>query len=113
MAHDSQDTFLSFLQGFVLGGVIGAGIALLYAPKPGTETRQEIASRSRDFKADAEKQYDQALERAVELKERAEKQIDTLLKQSRAHTNEWRDKAGEKISDVKEAAKKIPNPMGD
>jgi len=32
----------SFLAGFLIGGVIGAGVALLFAPASGTETRQFI-----------------------------------------------------------------------
>lgn len=33
----------SFLAGFFLGGIIGAGLALLFAPASGAETREQIA----------------------------------------------------------------------
>jgi gas vesicle protein len=32
----------NFLMGAFLGGLIGAGLALLFAPKSGTELRQDI-----------------------------------------------------------------------
>lgn len=101
MSYENRDTFASFVQGFVLGSLVGAGIALLYAPKPGLETREELLSRSREFKGEAEKQYQQALERAISLKERAEEQIDTLLKQGRERAHDLREKANERIADLK------------
>ncbi len=38
---------------FLLGGLIGAGIALLYAPKAGRETRRDISKAARRVKRDA------------------------------------------------------------
>jgi gas vesicle protein len=36
----------SFIAGFLLGGIIGAGVALLFAPASGKETREQIAIRA-------------------------------------------------------------------
>ncbi|MDR1086686.1 MAG: YtxH domain-containing protein [Endomicrobium sp.] len=41
---DNKDTLLAF----VLGGLIGAAIGILYAPKPGKETRRDIKRFSED-----------------------------------------------------------------
>ncbi len=38
---------------FLLGGLIGAGIALLYAPKSGRETRRDISKTAKRIKRDA------------------------------------------------------------
>ena len=38
---------------FLLGGVIGAAIALLYAPRSGKETRQDISKTARRIKSNA------------------------------------------------------------
>jgi gas vesicle protein len=38
------------LAAFAIGAAVGAGIALLYAPYSGEETRQLLARRSRDMK---------------------------------------------------------------
>ncbi len=37
--HDDSDKYLSVLVGFGAGALIGAGLALLLAPKSGSETR--------------------------------------------------------------------------
>ncbi|HDR90924.1 MAG TPA: YtxH domain-containing protein [candidate division Zixibacteria bacterium] len=36
----------NFVAGFLLGGIIGAGVALLFAPASGKETREQIAVRA-------------------------------------------------------------------
>ena len=38
-----RDEFGAFLVGFIVGGLSGAVVALLFAPQTGTETRREIA----------------------------------------------------------------------
>lgn len=66
MAEDSGNSFLWFLAGLGLGTVVG----VLYAPKAGRETRDEIAQRaeeSRDF-------------------------VVTHARQAREHAQEWADK---------------------
>ncbi|MGE5190593.1 MAG: YtxH domain-containing protein [Gemmatimonadota bacterium] len=39
---------------FLAGGIIGAGLALLFAPVPGTEARKRIADLAGDVKRTAE-----------------------------------------------------------
>ena len=36
----------SFTLGFLVGGILGAVVGILIAPKPGVETRAELAERS-------------------------------------------------------------------
>lgn len=45
---------------FFLGGLVGAGIALLLTPQPGSKTRQQLKDASRDAKEKAEFYYGQA-----------------------------------------------------
>lgn len=40
---------MGFLAGAVLGGVIGAGVALLFAPRSGEETRKILKSKADDL----------------------------------------------------------------
>ena len=44
----------SVLVSFILGGIVGAGIALLFAPKSGSDTRQMIKEFAGDVKDTAE-----------------------------------------------------------
>lgn len=62
----SKSGFSNGLTYLLIGGGIGAVLALLFAPKSGSELRGEIADVSR-------KGYDATLEKAIELKEQSEK----------------------------------------
>lgn len=43
----------SVLLAFLLGGMVGAGVALLFAPQSGSETRQKIRDLTEDVKEKA------------------------------------------------------------
>ncbi len=43
-----------YVVAFGLGALLGAGLALLYAPRSGKETRQKIAATSHDLRERAE-----------------------------------------------------------
>ena len=43
---DQDQSFGAFLVGFVVGGLVGAAVALLYAPQSGMETRAYIKDKS-------------------------------------------------------------------
>jgi gas vesicle protein len=77
MADNSGDLG-SFLAGFVIGGLIGAGVALLLAPQSGEETRGMIKEKSielrdraydtaEEARVKAEQLTQQARERAAEI----------------------------------------------
>jgi len=63
MADNSGDLG-SFLAGFVIGGLIGAGVALLMAPQSGEETRALITDKSIELR-------DRAVETAGEVQSQA------------------------------------------
>jgi gas vesicle protein len=43
----------SLILGFFIGGLVGAGVALLLAPQPGKETRQKVKELAEDAKEKA------------------------------------------------------------
>jgi gas vesicle protein len=49
---------------FFLGGLVGAGVALLLAPKAGSETRQKIKELAEEVKEKAGGYYEQARDKA-------------------------------------------------
>lgn len=51
-----------FLAGAAVGAVVGAGVALLFAPKTGKDTRAWIGAKSRDVKARVGEAYVRAKE---------------------------------------------------
>ncbi|MFY9234988.1 MAG: YtxH domain-containing protein [Fimbriimonadaceae bacterium] len=52
--HDDKNVMLYMLAGVGLGALIGAAAGLLFAPKPGVETRAEIASKFKEIKGRTE-----------------------------------------------------------
>jgi gas vesicle protein len=53
MAKDDGGSAGSILLAFILGAVSGAAVALLYAPGPGSETREYLGERAREGRAKA------------------------------------------------------------
>lgn len=48
--HEDKNVMLYMLAGVGLGAIIGAAAGLLFAPKSGAETREEIANKFRELK---------------------------------------------------------------
>jgi gas vesicle protein len=63
--------FGRFFEGFILGGLLGAGIMLLLAPASGEEFRNQLRSGAENLRAEVEKA---ASDRRAEL----EQQLATL-----------------------------------
>jgi len=54
MSQERNSGPLNFLAGAVLGGAIGAAVALLFAPQSGKETRKMIKEKAKDFGNDVQ-----------------------------------------------------------
>jgi len=65
---------VEFFAGLVIGGLVGAALALLLAPQSGEETRAQIRDKSLEFK-------DRAEEGVLEARHLAEKQMASLQQQ--------------------------------
>ena len=54
MAHNEDKNVLVYLlAGFGLGVLLGVAAGLLFAPKPGAETREELLGKLKDYKQKA------------------------------------------------------------
>ncbi len=61
----------SFAAGLLLGALIGAGVALLFAPQSGEDTRRLIRRRARRFANDARDRYDEMKDRVRKARKEA------------------------------------------
>jgi gas vesicle protein len=68
----SRDAVTSVAMGFVLGAVVGAGVALLLAPGTGQQTRRRLADAGRRWGNAARSKFDQARDTANDLRQDAE-----------------------------------------
>lgn len=50
MFHSEEDHTGTILVSFLIGGIVGAGLALLMAPQSGKKTRKQIAEIADDMK---------------------------------------------------------------
>ena len=66
----SQNSGGSFFAGLVIGGLVGASLALLLAPQSGEETRGQIKDKSLELK-------DEAMEGLTEAGHRVQAQAET------------------------------------
>ena len=82
----------SFLSGFMIGGLVGAAVALLMAPQSGEETRVFIRDKSVELKdktvASLEEAYTRAEQAAADARARAEE----LAKEAQARAEELRQR---------------------
>ena len=64
--NDESNVVLYMLAGVGLGAIIGAAAGLLFAPKAGSETREELAGRFKELKGKTEEWIsEQRAKRAV------------------------------------------------
>ena len=77
------------LTGFLVGGVIGAATALLFAPRSGEETRSQIRDK------------------AVELRDRTTETVNEKVSQARSRADEIKDVVSEKAEELKQRGKHV------
>src|SRR5687768_3760874 len=87
--HDQESDVGSFLAGFVIGGLVGAAAALIFAPQSGEETRSQLAMKGEELR-------DAAQERAHEYREMA----DTYARDTQAKVSTGLNDARTKVKDT-------------
>lgn len=80
MSQERNAGPLNFLAGAVIGGVVGAVAALLFAPQSGKETRKMIKDKAKDFSGDVKEFKDGLEPKFKEAKENLMKRFDKVEK---------------------------------
>ena len=76
-----KDGFGTFLLGFLVGGIAGAVVALLYAPASGEETRTVIKDKAIELKDKTVETFDETYKKAEAAATDAVSKAQDLLKQ--------------------------------
>jgi gas vesicle protein len=104
-----RDEFGAFLVGFIVGGLSGAVVALLFAPQTGEETRALIKDKSIELRDKAQVSAEEAMTRAEAAAADARARADEMAKQLRERSQQVVDDARERgkgvVEDVKERSK--------
>jgi gas vesicle protein len=85
-----------FISGLIVGGLIGAVIGILYAPKSGKETREEIGQKADELLSKAKEEYGQAVEKSRKAYEAAIERLKALEETAKEKVEE----VGEKVDEL-------------
>ncbi len=96
-----------FFKGFLIGGSIGAVIALLLAPKSGNELRADIRRKSRELYDESEEKLGEWKAEAAEVIEQGKRQAEALRTQAEAKITEARAKAEQLVSEGRVKARNL------
>jgi len=99
MSSDS-DEFGAFLVGFIVGGLTGAVVSLLFAPQSGEETRALIRDKSIELRDRASESAEEALSRAEAVAAETRARAEVLAKQARTRADEFAKEARTRADDL-------------
>lgn len=111
MSGEGKEYFKGLMVGSIIGGAVGAVIALLFAPKSGKELRKDIAEitgelyqKTSNYFTDVQQKVDQEVWETVnEGRQKAQNIIDAAKQQAKKIL----DNAEKIIEEAKEKAKSI------
>ncbi len=69
--YDTEGRGSGFVIGLVTGTVLGAGVAMLFAPKSGSELRRQMSGQARNLRDTAAEGYRRAASTAEEWSDKA------------------------------------------
>ncbi|BCA78321.1 YtxH domain-containing protein [Desulfuromonas sp. AOP6] len=90
----------------VAGGVIGAGLALLFAPQSGKKTRRQIVRYSKKVRNEAEARVQDTVHSLSDFVENLNDSTSELLSQGEEVADEWRRQFMEAIESGQKSLEK-------
>ena len=90
------------LGSFVLGALVGAGLALLFAPKTGEETQEELKERARKLRVVAEERVREAQRQLEERLEEAREGVQSRYDDVRDAVAAGRAAAGDARTELED-----------
>ena len=98
---DSND-FGAFLIGFIVGGLTGAAVSLLFAPQSGEETRELIHDKAIELRDRASETVEEARLHAEEAWQEAKEKTEEWTKLAKEQAEELRQKGEKSIEEGRE-----------
>ena len=87
-----------FIKGLLVGGLIGAAIGILYAPKSGKETREDLSRKAEELIEKAKEEYELALEKSKKAYEAAVQRLKLLESSAKEKVGEMEAKVEDPVS---------------
>jgi gas vesicle protein len=98
-----------FVKGLLIGGILGAVAGILFAPKSGKETREDIARKADELVTKAKEEYEEALERSKKTYEAAVGRLKELETSAREKVEETEARVSKLASQGREALQESKN----
>jgi len=92
MEKEQNGDIGSFLAGFVIGGLVGAAVALILAPQSGEETRNKLAVESAHLREAGTERLHAAQESVSHVRERAQETATQVQEQARIVLDEGKSR---------------------
>jgi gas vesicle protein len=103
-----KNSGVDFLAGFLVGALVGAAAALLFAPQSGEETRTIIRERGIELKERADDLSLEAKRRADELQAQAKAKADELQARVQDAVEEGKMAAGSRKEELLASLEELP-----
>ncbi len=94
---------------FIWGGLVGLAVGILYAPRSGEETREELKKRADEYFEQGMHEFDDQKERVVEVVESGRKTAQEKGKELKTKVQETRERLKEQVDTAAEAAREKIN----
>ncbi|MEO8210215.1 MAG: YtxH domain-containing protein [bacterium] len=101
---DENKTAKGLLLGFVTGGIVGASLALLFAPKSGKELRGDIKTRKDEFLDDTSEYLQIAKTKASDLINEGKRKSEELISDAKKKASSLIGDANSILNDAKQKA---------
>ncbi|MCE5211407.1 MAG: YtxH domain-containing protein [Deltaproteobacteria bacterium] len=98
-----MDKDSDLLKGLFIGGLIGIALGLLFAPKSGKETREDITRRANKMLAKAKEEYEKAAGKSKLAYEASLKNLQNLNVSAKEKAGEIGNKVSEAVQQGAEA----------
>lgn len=90
-----------FFEGLLLGGILGAIVGVLFAPKSGREMRKHLVDSSDEIYKNASTNISDMKDRTEQALQDFQSKSDTVLKQATRQFEETRDQLTTKIQEMR------------
>jgi gas vesicle protein len=80
---EREDGGGSFLMGLLAGTVLGAGLGMLFAPKPGADVRKQLSEQATRLRSTASDTIQQASEKLTQASHQATEKVSQMVDRGR------------------------------
>lgn len=105
MSNREGGDFAAFVSGFIVGGLVGAAVALLFAPQSGEETRTLIRDKGIELKEQVEQSAADARAAAQKVAKDAKAKAEELQARGQQILGEQKERLERAVDAGKKAAK--------